>query len=271
MKIVVHKLVRQLRTILGGTTLIKILGVTFSPLTMVETVEKLDKQIDEGTELFHVVTANPEIVMNAKKDDSFMDILGEVEMITPDGIGVVIGSKIIKDPLPERVSGYDLLHKLLRKRADGQKKTTVYMLGAKEDVIKLAVRKLRQIHHKVEIVGYHHGYFDSGSAEESMIVQDIAALQPDLLLVGLGSPRQEQFIHTYKKTLQAKVAIGCGGSFDVLAGVVKRAPYFFQKIGMEWFYRLVQQPSRIKRQLVLPLFIIEVFKTKDENNKNMAD
>lgn len=209
-----------------------------------------------------MVTANPEMVMTAEKDPAFKESLDHADLITPDGIGIVLASRILKKPISERVSGYDLIHALLQHRAELEKKTKVYAIGASEDVIMLAARNLRQMYPDVEIIGYHHGYFDDGSLVAQEIIQSVAEAKPDLLLVGLGSPRQERFIHAHKHLFQAKVAIGCGGSFDVLSGTVKRAPVVFQKIGLEWFYRLVQQPSRIKRQAVFPKFLYQVFKSK---------
>lgn len=232
---------------------------------MNETVETLNNKMEDMSSLFHVVTANPEMVMTAIKREDFQQVLEKADMVTPDGIGVVIGSKIIKSPIPQRVTGYDLIHALLKKRNEEKKKTRVYCLGASDEIIKLAVRNLRQMYSEVEIVGYHHGYFDEN--DEETLVKVISETTPDLLLVGLGSPRQEQFIYRHKHVLGARVAIGCGGSFDVLSGQVKRAPVFFQKVGLEWFYRLIQQPSRLKRQLILPLFLIKVFQSKKRKRK----
>lgn len=228
---------------------------------MKETTQKLNHQIETGTALYHVVTANPEIVMQAKKDASYKKILDEADLITPDGIGIVLASRILKNPISERVSGYDLIHDLLKHRASLQKRTKVFAIGASEDVIMLAARKLRHLYPDVDLVGYHHGYFEDGSEVVQKVIQQVADATPDLLLIGLGSPRQERFIHAYKQLFQAKVAIGCGGTFDVLSGTVKRAPIVFQKMGLEWFYRLIQQPSRIKRQLVFPNFLYQVYKS----------
>ena len=233
---------------------------------MNETIETLNNHIEQNTSLFHVVTANPEIVMMGVKREDFKGVIENADIVTPDGIGVIIGAKIIKQPLPERVAGYDLIHGLLQKRNEEKRKTRVFCVGGAEDVIKLAVRRLRQLYNEIEIVGYHDGYFEENGKEETEIVMAIREASPDLLLVGLGCPRQEQFIYRHKKELNAKVAIGCGGTFDVLSGRVKRAPMLFQKLGLEWFYRLVKQPSRIKRQMVLPLFLIKVFQSKKETN-----
>jgi len=243
---------------------VPILDIPFSAKTTDETVLYLHEQIQkqEHEELFHVVTANPEIAMLTRKSRKFKRILSQASLITPDGIGIVIGSKILGTPLPERVAGYDTLHRFLTYRETNRVKTKIFAVGAKEEVIQLAVEKLKETYPLVEIVGYHNGYFSADSEEEKTIVHQINEQKPDLLLVGLGAPRQEEFIYTYKKDLQAKVAIGVGGSFDVLSGKTKRAPALFQRLYLEWFWRLVSQPSRWKRQLMIPQFVLEVLKEK---------
>jgi N-acetylglucosaminyldiphosphoundecaprenol N-acetyl-beta-D-mannosaminyltransferase len=241
----------------------EVLGIKFSEFDINDTVDLLDEQIDSGTKPYHVVTANPEIVMHAKKDRDFNEVLEKADLITPDGIGIILASRILNQNLQGRVPGYDLLHALLHQRNQNKKKTRVYALGGQDEVIKLAARNLRREYEEVEIVGYHHGYFAENSEEEHGIVSEISDLKPDLLLVGIGSPRQENFIYTYKNNLQAKVAMGCGGTFDILSGTVKRAPLLIQNLGLEWLYRLVQQPSRWKRQLNLPNFLYKVYASKN--------
>jgi len=243
---------------------VSILNLPFSAKTTDETVLCLHEQVEKKGEqnLFHVVTANPEIAMLSRKSRKFKHILSQASLITPDGIGIVIGSKILGTPIPERVAGYDTLHRFLTYRETQQVKTRIFAVGAKEEIIQLAVEKLKEMYSFVEIVGFHNGYFSAESEKEQQIVKEINQQKPDLLLVGLGAPRQEEFIYTYKKELQAKVAIGVGGSFDVLSGKTKRAPLFFQRLYLEWFWRLVSQPSRWKRQLLLPQFVLEVLKEK---------
>lgn len=243
-----------------------ILGVSFSNSNMMVTIRTLDNLLEEKNKTpfkpLHIVTANPEIVMKGTENPEFLKILNEADIVTPDGIGIVIASKITQQDINERVTGFDLVINLLQARNVERKKTTVYALGAKEDVIKLAMRNLRQRFSEIEFIGYHHGYFESNSKEEEAIVKDIQSKEPDILLVGLGSPRQEEFIYKYKSNLNAKISIGCGGTFDVLSGKIKRAPKFMQKIGLEWFYRLLKEPKRLKRQLVIPKFLFKVICSK---------
>jgi N-acetylglucosaminyldiphosphoundecaprenol N-acetyl-beta-D-mannosaminyltransferase len=251
-------------------TNVNILDIPFSKKTTEETVsylhDHIEKKANEG--VFHVVTANPEIVMLARKSRKFKRILSQANLITPDGIGIVIGSKLLGTPIAERVAGYDTLHRFLDFRESKQTKTKIFAVGAKEEVITLAVEKIKEQYPSAEIVGYHNGYFSAESDEEKKIIQEINEQKPDLLLVGLGAPRQEEFIFTYKEGLQAKIAIGVGGSFDVLSGTTKRAPEFFQRFYLEWFWRLITQPSRWKRQLLLPQFVLAVLKEKILKKEN---
>jgi len=231
-----------------------IMGVPFSKLSLTETEAYLTKRIEQR-ELTQVVTANPEIVMYGEQDPAYKQILQTVEMVVPDGIGVVYASKIQKDPVKERVAGYDLLHRIMYQANLNSWK--VYLIGANEEVNKLAFERLQKDYPKAMLVGRHHGFFKDNSAEEQLIVEDIKKVQPDVLFVALGFPRQEQWIQRFQKQLQIPFAMGVGGSFDVLAGKVKRAPMFWQKLGLEWFYRLVSNPSRWRRMLVLPQFLVK--------------
>lgn len=228
---------------------------------MNETIDLLSKKIDSTTNKpWHVVTANPEIVMLAKKNKKLLDIFGQVELITPDGIGIIIASKLLNQPLKERVSGYDLIMNLINEREKKAKTTTVYLLGAEKEVLKKAVKNLENNYTHLRIKGYHHGFYKEEN--EKSIVKEIHQCRPDLLLVAMGCPKQDFFIHKYKKVLNTKVAIGVGGTFDVISGKTKRAPLFIQKIGLEWFYRLLKNPTRIFRQFSLISFLVAIFKER---------
>ena len=239
-----------------------ILGVPFSTKTMKEAIDVVHQHLETATTPFHVVTANPEIVMNAKRNRKFRILVKEADMVTADGIGVVIGSRILKQGIPERVAGADLIKGIWTKRGEEKKRTKLFLLGAKEESVSVAAKNVQEQYPHIDVVGYHHGYFQPGSDTEAEIVKTISTLQPDMILVGFGSPRQEEFISTYKNDLRAKVLIGCGGVIDVLSGTVKRAPVFFQKMNLEWAWRLLSQPTRWKRQLDIPRFLIEVMKEK---------
>lgn len=234
-----------------------VLGVPFDAVTMDEAVAKAKKLLkEEGQHM--ICTPNPEIVMEAQKDKELMNILHEADMVVPDGIGVVWASKYSKIRLTERVAGYDLTQNLMADlAATGE---TFYFFGGAPGVASTAARKMMKKYPGLKVVGVHNGYFDE--KEEKRIIQDIKTKAPSILLVGLGAPKQEKWIYDNLRLIDAKVAIGVGGSFDVMAGNVKRAPKIFQKLGLEWFHRLITQPTRWKRMMRLPKFALTVLKTK---------
>lgn len=233
---------------------VNILGMYFDAITMNEATNRAVDFLEQD-QVHTIYTCNPEIVMEAKKNKVFLNIVNKGSLVVADGIGVVIGSKIIKHPLPERVAGYDLVQNIFK--AIKNKDKTVYFFGAAPGIANKAAEKMMKKYPGLTIVGHHDGYFDQ--EEEKKIVEEIQALKPDLLLVGLGAPKQEKWITTYKDQLNVKVCIGVGGSFDVMSGEIKRAPKLFIKLGLEWFYRLITQPTRFKRMMRLPLFLIDVF------------
>ena len=196
-----------------------------------------------------VYTPNSEIILHAYKNPDYAEVLNRAGLVTPDGIGVVYASKILKRPLPQRVSGFDLANELLKKAAPLGK--TLYLFGGKPGIAERGAEKIKELYPGINIVGISDGYFDE--EKEAKIIADINEKHPDILFVCLGFPKQERWIDAHSD-LNAKVAMGIGGSLDVFAGEVKRAPEFFQKFGLEWFYRLIKQPSRFIRMLALPKF-----------------
>jgi len=211
----------------------------------------------EGDKAHTVYTANPEFVMRAREDAEFMEVLNRGDMVIPDGIGAVYAMRINGVKVKDRVPGYDLAQALFLHLAQTGK--TVYFLGGTEASVTKAKTNMEAKYPGLRIVGCHDGYFDA--KKEITILEDIREKRPDLLLAGLGFPRQEKWIDAHKD-LPVRLMIGVGGSFDVMSGTVKRAPVFFQKIGMEWFYRLLCQPSRLRRQMILPLFMMTVIGVK---------
>ena len=236
---------------------IDVLGVKFDNVNMEEALTRCEEMLngDKGT---LIVTPNPEIVMRAKDDEEFKNIINTAELFIPYGIGIIKAGNILGTPLKERVAGFDLICNLLEKYKDGSK--TFYFWGSKPEFAKEAMEKLEQKYPNIKIVGTHNGYFKP--EDEEGIVNEIRSLKPDILLAGLGAPKQEKIINKYKEEGFFKIGIGCGGSIDVLAGEVKRAPKLFIKLHLEWFYRLLKEPTRFKRMLVLPKFIKEVKKSK---------
>ena len=240
---------------------VSILGVPFIHTTMKDFIHLLQERIIQKEKTF-IVTANPEIVMKANEDDNYMEIVQKANFVTADGIGVVKAAKLLNDPLPERVTGFDMMQELLK--AADQHHHRVYLLGAEEAVLQGAMAKIAEEFPGVEIVGGHHGFFDW---EQNEIASDIKRLEPDLVFVALGLPRQEQWIAQHFSLFDKGIFIGVGGCFDVLAGKVERAPEFWQKANLEWFYRLMKQPTRLKRMLVLPHFVLKVYGQKLKGKK----
>ncbi|RRD95343.1 glycosyltransferase [Clostridiales bacterium COT073_COT-073] len=232
--------------------IIEILGVTIDVLTMDKAVATVKSWLSQEQKRM-IFTVNPEIIMLAKEDPAFAQVLNSADMVTADGIGVVIASKKIGRPLPERVAGYDLQLRLFAETEAGY-----YFLGAAEGVAAEAARKIMAKYPKAKVVGCHNGYFNRFED----LIEEINACNPDVLLVGLGAKKQEELIARYQDQLNAKIFIGVGGSFDGFSGKVKRAPDIFIRLHLEWFYRLLKQPSRWKRMLKLPLFLVAVRKSK---------
>jgi len=235
--------------------ILHLLGVPFAKMTMEETLQYLEQRLDQRQPT-HIITANPEIVMYGNRHPAYLNILHQAEIVVPDGIGIVIASKKWgKAAIPQRVAGFDLLVELL-KLADHKGKK-VFLLGASEDTNNKAFAKLQKLYPHAKLVGRHHGYFQE--AEEKEILDKIKAAAPDMLFVALGFPKQEEWIAKYRDRLDGSLMMGVGGSLDVLADKVKRAPMGWQKVGLEWLYRLLQEPKRWRRMIVLPLFLLKAW------------
>jgi len=226
---------------------IDVLGVGFDNLTLEEAVEKAG-QIKGG----YVVTPNPEIVWLARKDGRLKQALKDASMVLPDGIGIVYGARILSRPLKSRVPGIDFASAFIEKLAAENKK--VFLFGAKPGIAELAAEKLKQKYEGLEICGTANGYF----TDDGPIVEAINEAKPDFLLVCLGAPKQEIWMHEHAGKVAAGLMAGLGGVLDVYAGVVERAPEPWRRAGLEWLYRLIKQPSRFRRMLKLPLFLFAV-------------
>jgi N-acetylglucosaminyldiphosphoundecaprenol N-acetyl-beta-D-mannosaminyltransferase len=235
---------------------IKILNMKFENITREELLASLEGDVTNNKKTF-LVTANPEIVMHANNDPNYLSVVNKANYVIPDGIGVIIASKIIKEPLPERIPGFEVMGELLK--MGNEKRWSAYFLGAKKEVIEKAVQNIKETYPKLKIAGWHDGYFDRNSTH---ITNEITLKIPDLIFVALGFPKQEMWIAENLDKFNKGLFMGVGGSFDVLAGEVKRAPELWQKMNLEWFYRLIKQPSRWRRMLVLPQFILKVMSGK---------
>lgn len=237
---------------------VHVLGVRFNRLDKHQVVEHMLLWIEEKSRRM-VITAGPEFVMMAQGNEALSRLVQAADIVTPDGIGVVWAAKRMQKPVQERVTGVELVEELFRTAAQRKQTLKVYVLGATETSLQTCLDRFRQDYPQFTFAG-RNGYFKP-SETESVLAQ-VRDFAPDLWLVGLGQPRQEQLIVDSLALLPACVAVGVGGSIDVWGGTVKRAPVLFQRLNLEWLYRLVRQPSRWKRQLALPRFAWNVLKNQ---------
>ncbi|TYQ16776.1 UNVERIFIED_CONTAM: N-acetylglucosaminyldiphosphoundecaprenol N-acetyl-beta-D-mannosaminyltransferase [Acetivibrio alkalicellulosi] len=238
-------------------TTVDILGVPVDNVTMNEAVEIVESFLEKN-KIHFVFTPNAEIMMAAQRDDQLKNILSSADLVVPDGAGVVLASKILKPVLKEKVAGFDLTHNLFYKFSN--KNVNFFFLGGKPGVAEQARQKLLEKNININVVGIRDGYFSSDKDDE--IINQINSSCTDILLVGLGAPKQEKWIYNNSNKLNVKVCIGVGGTFDGIAGIVKRAPSFFCNNGLEWLYRLYKEPRRFVRMLDLPKFILVVIAKK---------
>ncbi|MCX7714348.1 MAG: WecB/TagA/CpsF family glycosyltransferase [Clostridia bacterium] len=232
---------------------VNILGVNVDMVNISEAADKIVSFFEEDR-LHSVYTPNSEIIMMAYRDAEFAELLNRADLLTADGIGVVYASKILRKPISERAAGYDIAIKVLEKLKDTEHK--LFLLGGKPGIAEEAKRKLEEKYPGIRIVGTHNGYFKP--EEESEIIDEINNSGADIVFVCLGAPAQEKWIDRNRDKLKAKVAMGIGGSLDVFAGKVERAPDFWCNMGLEWLYRLIKEPWRIGRMMALPKFGVTV-------------
>ena len=228
---------------------IDVLGVGFDNVTMDEAVSRaMDFLAGEGTH--YVVTPNPELVDRARREEPFRQALNGADLVLPDGIGVVYAAKLLGRPLKGRCPGIDFAGKLMEHMA--KTGLRLYLLGAKPGVAEAAAARLEAKYPGLVICGTHDGYFK----EDGPVAEAIRAAEADVVFVCLGAPKQEYWMVKNGPATGAKLMAGLGGSLDVFAGVVERAPEAWQKLGLEWLYRLTKEPKRIGRMARLPLFLV---------------
>ena len=225
-------------------------GLPIASLTTSETIDVMLKAIKTRTPLYHV-SINASKLIKMKKDAVLKTDINHSDMLSPDGQPVVWASRMLGKPLPERVTGVDLMTMMMEIAPEHGLK--IYFLGAKQHVVEKVVERAGLMYGKEIIAGYHHGYLDKDNAVE--VAEDIAKSNADILLVAMPSPKKEKYLNRFKGRLNVPVIMGVGGSFDVMAGEVQRAPVAFQKTGFEWLYRLVQEPRRLWKRCVVTLFI----------------
>lgn len=239
---------------------VRILGIDIDNITLDEAGEITKELIENSNKSCSFIAApNTEFIMMAQKDKDFFDILRSAKLCTPDSVGVMLGGKKQKTPFKERIPGQAYFRKILEV---GEKENwTFYLLGGKDDVPKITAEKLKGMYPNINIVGYHEGFFEKDSEKE--VIDEINKLKPNVLFVAMGAPKQEKWIIKHQKELKVDVAAGQGGTFDYEAGKIKRAPKIIQKIGIEWLWRLILQPSRIIRMMALPIYLFKITFTKD--------
>lgn len=229
---------------------VKLQGFNIDTFTFEEAIEYIIKHHGQ------VVTINPEMVLCAKQNEEFAQIINNADLVIPDGIGVEIGLKILGCSV-RRIAGIEFARKLIDRFSENSE--PIAFVGAKPDIITKAVDNIKKETPSLNACYVQDGYFK----DDERVLDELKNSSARLVLVALGSPKQEFFIYKAKKLLPNAVFIGIGGSFDVWSGVVKRAPEIYQKLGLEWLYRTVKEPQRFKRIFpTLPLFVLKVIQEK---------
>lgn len=205
----------------------------------------------------NIVSGNPEVLYTALENKTLYDSFkNDNVIIIPDGIGTVIASKIVKQPVKEKIAGIEIMEEIIQKSCKDGK--SIYLLGSTEDVVMKCRENLLKRYPGLRISGFHDGYFDLDNCDD--VLNDIKYNNPYVIFVAMGCPRQETFIAKYMDRLPCRIYMGVGGSFDVIAGNVRRAPSWMVNLGLEWLYRVTKEPWRIKRLKSIPKFLIKVVK-----------
>lgn len=235
---------------------ISILGIKVNDITKSETVDLINKFAEEKDKSHLIVTLGTEMVMAAREDNDIKELINGAEAVCADGVGIVLASKIKKQQIREKAAGVEILEETVRQSAETGKK--IFFLGSKPGIAEKAAERLREKYPGCNIVGTFHGYFQDDEEAKA----EIRKASPDIIFIALGFPRQEKWYREYGKELGIPVGIGVGGSFDVISGNIERAPSWMRKLCLEWLFRLIKEPARWKRMLVLPKFAITVIMSK---------
>ena len=230
---------------------VEILGVKIDNLTFEQALNQVEQLVDQGRkgEPKYVVKPNTEIVTYAQKDTQFKNILNLADLAPPDGVGLIIGSRLLGEGLRQRVGGPDLTEAVLKLAEE--RGYSCYFYGARPHVIERLASILKKRFSKLKISGLHHGYLE----RDESVVDEIKKVKPDILFVALGYLKQEKWIATNLNKLKVPISIAEGGSFDFISGETKRAPSWMRRLGLEWLFRLIIEPKRIRRQMALPKFL----------------
>lgn len=241
--------------------MIKILGFDIQDLKRREYFNSLIQKYDYGQKTV-VISGNPEILYNAWNHKNMKALLLKSDII-PDGIGVILAGLIYGKHFKEKIAGIEIMEDLLNTSYD--KKMNIYLLGAQEEIVKKAADICKE-RYGAYICGFNNGYFDINNC--NTIINEINEKGTDVILVAMGSPRQEDFIFNNFDKLNCKIFMGVGGSFDVIAGKINRAPKWMIKLGLEWLYRVIKEPTRIKRLISIPRFLLLVIKDRYRSKIN---
>lgn len=241
---------------------INVRGINFDNVTLSEAAELLGEHFENGEGMKAVYTPNAEIVQLCIEKNEYYELINSAEVIVPDGIGVIKAAKILGTPMKERVPGVELGEKMIEFCAKEGRK--VFFLGGKPGVAELAAENMAKKYSGLTVAGTADGYFKKEGVESERVIDNILSSGAELLFVCLGVPVQEKWIYDNRSRLSesVKVCMALGGSLDVYAGSVKRAPAIFRKTGFEWLYRLLKQPSRIGRMMKLPKFLLGTYGEK---------
>jgi N-acetylglucosaminyldiphosphoundecaprenol N-acetyl-beta-D-mannosaminyltransferase len=241
---------------------VSFLGVEIHDITFQETIEIL-KDMAKSGQPHHVMTVNPEFVMMAQKDKAFFETLHDADLKVPDGIGIVLGARILGASIRERVAGVDLVRKFAASARDNGFR--IFLLGAAPGVAERTAVILQKENPGLQIAGTYAG--SPRPEEEELICSMIERVKPHLLFVAYGPPRQDLWIARTQNRLKIPVAMGVGGSFDFIVGIAVRAPLWIQRIGLEWLFRLIREPWRWKRMMTLPRFVFSVIRMRMNQSK----
>lgn len=232
----------------------ELMGIQFSPVRGYdELVQELARRKTDGFKV--VVTLNPEIWVRAQREPALAAQVAQAEWVVADGSGLRLAAAMLGQEAPAKITGMDLVKRLLE--FGGWK---VMLIGAAPPVVAETFRLLKNKHPNNEWVGFHHGYY--GLSDRESVIEKIVGFSPDLVLVGMGSPKQDELLAQLRRRLPGGIGIGVGGVFDVYSGKFKRAPVWVQRIGMEWAFRVLQDPKRITRLGFIPRFLWAVLKRK---------
>lgn len=226
-----------------------VLDVPIHNVDMATALETIEGFIRAGTP-HHIVTADSSMLVMAQDDAALRAIITDADLVTPDSSGLLWAAKQAGTPLRERVSGVEIVERLCARSA--QPGCRLYFLGAAPGIAEQAAERMRARYPGAQIVGTQHGFLTNGDMEA--VIEDICRLQPDVLCVAMGIPKQEKWIAAHREELGVPILIGVGGTFDVLSGHKRRAPRWMQRASLEWLWRVLSDPRKINKVLLLPRF-----------------